>query len=372
MGYERDAEMIAEVVLRRDPSFAPIDPRDCAAKLQDMQAAARRDDRDAFLLAAMRVAALARNGHSRIIPNAAIEVAAHRIVMHDGQPVLVCDGVAKRIIAINGQDPARLMSSWSELLAGTPARQRVLSGLMLAWPAALAVAGLDPLHLQYKLEDGRTLESLRSETVDALPLYPVSDPGGLDPAVDDFALSRGRMVQWQGGIWRIRINRMIDVAEADFDAVVQEVRAHAGAGIVVDLRGNTGGNYRLSRPLLNWLADEWHGERCAVLVNNYTFSAAIVMAVLMKHRLAARSAIFGADVGDSLQFYAEGGTITLPQSGGLFRYSTAWHDWQTGQADATTPAAIAAEMVGIGSLDIRAVPEADQMHAAVEFAKGES
>ena len=122
--------------------------------------------------------------------------------------------------------------------------------------------------------------------------------------------------------------------------------------------------------MIDWLAEHWRGMRCAILVNGYTFSAAIVVAVLLVYSLGARVRLFGSDVGDTLAFYAEGDTATLQQSGGLLRYASGWHDWERGLVAATTPQIIARDMVGIGALDIVSVPEALQLPTAMAFAQG--
>ena len=55
-------------------------------------------------------------------------------------------------------------------------------------------------------------------------------------------------------------------------------------------------------------------------------------------------------MGDATRFYAEGDTLTLPQTGALLRYSTVYHDWREGNFDATTPDAIIKHLVAAGDL----------------------
>ncbi|WP_223423769.1 S41 family peptidase [Tateyamaria pelophila] len=370
MGFHQDAKIIEEIVQRRDPAFVSVHAGQQKEALRGLSASARDADKDAFLLAAMGVVAMAGNGHSRVIPNLAIDVVPHRIVMRDADPVMVVDGAAVPIISVNGSVPGPLFEAWRHLLAGSDTRQRMLSGIMMAWPAALRVAGVEGVTLHYALADGRNITCASDDRVEAASLYPVSDNGFLDPNHDDYALASGSMVQWQDGIWRIRIAGLKDVNSAEFLELAQRIQTRRDAGLVVDLRGNTGGDYTKARPLIDWLAKDWRGMHCAILVNGYTFSAAIVVAVLLVHRLGARVQLFGSDVGDTLAFYAEGDTAPLHQSGGLLRYASGWHDWQSGQADATTPQIIARDLVGIEALDIVSVPEASQLPTAMAFAQG--
>ena len=88
-----------------------------------------------------------------------------------------------------------------------------------------------------------------------------------------------------------------------------------------------------------------------MLVDKFTFSAAIVFAAILKHRLGKRLSLIGEEMGDGLTFFAEGGTIELSSSGAAVRYSMAFHDWAGGRTDETTPAEIAERMVPVGALE---------------------
>ena len=108
----------------------------------------------------------------------------------------------------------------------------------------------------------------------------------------------------------------------------------------------------MTMPLIEAIADRGHSRGCAVLVDKFTFSAAIVFVAILKHRLGTRLTIIGEDMGDGLRFFAEGDLIDLANSGAAVRYSTALHDWETGLADPTTPPEIARELVPVGRIGV--------------------
>jgi hypothetical protein len=89
-----------------------------------------------------------------------------------------------------------------------------------------------------------------------------------------------------------------------------------------------------------------------LLIDKFTFSAAIVFTAILKHRLGERLVLIGEEMGDGLTFFAEGGTIDLSSSGAAVRYSTAFHDWAGGRTDETTPAEIAERIVPTGTLEL--------------------
>jgi hypothetical protein len=84
--------------------------------------------------------------------------------------------------------------------------------------------------------------------------------------------------------------------------------------------------------------------------NKFTFSAAIVFVALLKDRLKHAVALIGEKMGDQSNFFAEGDTVELENTGAAVRYSTAYHDWNTGLVDPTTPCEIATHLVAAGDL----------------------
>ncbi len=135
--------------------------------------------------------------------------------------------------------------------------------------------------------------------------------------------------------------------------------------MIVDLRGNPGGDFFGAAAMARRLPAVTGGAPVAALVDKFTFSAALVTAALLKVHAGAR--LVGEEMGDGARFWAEGGTEDLPVSGLAIRYSDGWHDWQDGRADPLlTPAEIAAEMVAAGSLG----PDIEAAAAGADLAAG--
>lgn len=122
--------------------------------------------------------------------------------------------------------------------------------------------------------------------------------------------------------------------------------------LLLDIRGNTGGDFLRTMPLIDAISQGNNNRKVAVLVDKFTFSAAIVFVALLKYRIGRKLTIIGEEMGDGLTFFAEGETIRLPFSGALVRYSSAFHDWANGSIDDTTPEEVAREIVPVGTLKI--------------------
>ncbi|MEO9574154.1 MAG: hypothetical protein ABJ263_18125 [Tateyamaria sp.] len=370
MNFARDIEAIEGVVIAGDPAFESVPPNVLNDALLALKAQAQRADTDAFMLAAMKLVALAGNGHSRVIPNAAIAVVPRRIVIRDGHPSLVEDGRAHRILAVDGIATEQLLTAWDGLLAGNAARRRLLSGIMMAWPAALQMVGAGQgKEVRYRLVTGADLVVSTKDCAPALDLYPVAETGALDPQRDDYALPDGSVLVWHDGLWWWRIADLKTLEIEQVTRGVSQMSEQPGANVVIDLRGNPGGSFLNAMPLIDWLRGNWRGERCAVLVDAYTFSAAIVTAALLAHHLGMRAQLIGADMGDDLAFFAEGGTIVLQDTGAHLRHSTARHDWETGQIAVSTPPEIAEHLVAAGPLRVTQIESAKQEQTAVAFVR---
>ncbi|WP_415920214.1 peptidase S41 [Tateyamaria sp. SN6-1] len=329
MAFETDRDVV-QAALLRDPACAGLHLPEAPGEAQTA---------DDFLLSMMRCVAQAGNGHSRVIPNAAIKVWPVRIVARGAGFGIVQGDQVIPLHKVNDVPVADWLDRFRPFLGGTAGRQSVIGAILLAWPAAL---GAD--RVRYETEAGIWAFG-PDDTVPAPPLYPSSDTGMADPAAG--AAMDPVTATWDDPIWSIRAARF-DIPWPD--DVLETVMTRTDAPLLFDLRGNTGGDFTRILPLMDALKAGWRGGRCAVLVDRFTFSAAIVAAVLLQHHLGAR--LFGEEMGDGLRFWAEGDTALLPDTGAHLRWSSAWHDWETGQPDDTTPPEIRQHMVATGPLNI--------------------
>jgi hypothetical protein len=369
---------VMRAIAARDTAMRRVPRGVLRAGLADLAATATPD---AFALAAMRVMALGGNGHTRAIPNNVVRCAPLRIVwLADGPCVVEGPQAGARLVAVNGMPVAEVFHRLRPFLAGSDARARSLAGFLLAWPPAVAaVTGGDGRPVVWTLErDGALSDLTGGATVAADAPYPVPDrgavhlllargfPGGAPQPQDGVALHR-----LPGDAWYLRI---ADLAAAPPATIAARLRNCATAlqgadRLIVDLRGNPGGSFFGAADFARTLPQVAPRLRTALLVDTYTFSAAIVTAALLKVHAGAR--LVGEEMGDTPAFHAEGGTIVLPQSRLAIRHSDGWHDWATGTPDPRrTPPVIAAVMVAAGSLlpDVAAAPAAADLIAGRDVA----
>lgn len=357
MTYEDEASRIQRIAAL-DPSFRPVPNgilRNAEARLLAAPSA------DGFRLEALRLMALGGNGHSRAIANRGAQVAPIRFIwLADGPCVAEGPHLGARLVAINGVGIAEVFREMRPLLAGTEQRARVLAGFMFAWPPAIALATgrQGPPHFRLLTVSGERLDLDGGDVVAAEPLYPVREigPAGQMIAAKGLAdVSEAR----SGVFHRVLREQVRYVRIGDLAAAASESTSHRLAEaladlrrarqVIVDLRGNPGGSFFGALQFARQLPEAAPGAAVAILVDKFTFSAALVTAALMKVHAGGR--IIGEEMGDAARFHAEGGTETLPRSGLDIRYSDGWHDWANGRADPVlTPPAIAAEMVAAGSL----------------------
>ena len=353
-GPADDIDVLREAV-RRDPAFATVATTQVSSALATLEAALPGDP---FLLAAMALMALPGNGHSRLIPNGAIRTLPLRFVAI-GEDIWLTYGAPgtedvrdHRVLAINDIPLTTLLTRWAPILAGPQTRQRVIGAILCAWPAALLAGGVPDTDaaLRFTLEhDGaaRAFDIDPTHTVPGETFYPRHERGFLRVDQDCYAAPPGA----HGPIY-IRLDDFADLARLRTrrDAVAAMLATRPGAALILDLRGNPGGDFIAALPLLEDIERRWSGRRCALLTDKFTFSAALVFTALASVRLSDRIRRFGEAPGDDLVFYAEGGTDALPCSGAAVRWSDGHHDWRTGTATNHTPPEIATHLVAAGSL----------------------
>lgn len=370
MGFREDARQIERIVMQDDASFDDADKAATADLLDELRALAGSEDSDRFLLAAMRLMALPGNGHTRLIPNAVVNVAPLRFVYLGAAIYLTAAPAAfggfldGELVAINDVPVASIEAAAAPFLSGIPQRRRAIGGLLLVWPAALRALGVSTTSddVVYLLADaeGRTRElrgafgpSIRGRTI-----YPVSERGGLDATADATAFCTMRDLSADN--LYLKAPSLFDPTGLALGPAMEhapaEILRRQPRRLVLDLRGNPGGDFTKADPLVNTLATAWRGETCAIVVDKFTFSAAIVVVALLKHGLGNRAVVLGEPMGDGLNFFAEGGTVELPESGAAVRYATAAHDWEFGVPAPSTPPEIARRLVAAGALTVTSAP----------------
>lgn len=364
MSLSHDLEHILEIVLPADPSFRRFDQTALDTFINEARRYASEGSKDAFLLATMRLLALPDNGHTRLIPNDAISVLPLRFV-GVGTAVeltLAAPEIAPskgELISVNGAPVSQIEIAAETFLAGTRQRKRVIGPVLLAWPEALAHLGFPSKggKIEYRVQDAdgqiTDLQVEDGNRVPASTLYPRSEHGRTDPAwePDEFAEIR----DWKALGLSISLPSFFDPGERELPRAIsiaaELVRACPSTRLLIDVRGNTGGDFLQTMPLIDAIS-ETSNRQVAVLVDKFTFSAAIVFVAILKHRLGGRLRLIGEEMGDGLTFFAEGGTLELDTSGAVVRYSTAFHDWKNGTVDETTPPEIAKHIVPVGTLDL--------------------
>ena len=361
MSLTQDLERILETVLPTDPSFRAIDPALIDSCIRDTRQHALEGSKEAFLLSAMRLMSLPDNGHTRLIPIDAISVLPLRFVSIGTAVHLMGTAPETRgeVIAVNGTPVGQIEAAATSFLAGTPQRKRVIGPILLAWPYALARLGVSS-------KDGTTAYRVRTEAgqiadfteehgtpVPASPLCPRSAPGKAAPAWTPESFVE--IEDWPGLGLSIVLPSFFDTGETALPNAISDaaevLRACTQKSLLIDVRGNTGGDFLKTMPLIDAISENAN-SRVAVLVDKFTFSAALVFVAILKHRLGPRLTLIGEEMGDALTFYAEGDVLDLPPSGAVVRYSTAFHDWATGTTDETTPGEIARHVVPAETLDV--------------------
>lgn len=364
MSLRDDLTQIVEFALPTDPSFRRVDQARVTSCIKDAQHCATDGDTEAFLWSAMRLLALPGNGHTRLIPNDAIRVLPLRFVSMGNSVQLSyappgVTGVRGELRAVNGTPVSQIETAAARFLAGTPQRKRVIGALLFAWPYALARLGVSPPGdtIVYRIQDETgqitdlTLDPTQS--VPAATLYPTSEHGRADP---NWHPTRFVELQdWHENGLSIGLPSFFDLSETALQHEIAQAAAQVGKSakgpILLDLRGNTGGDFLKTMPLIDAISRD-PNRQVVAMVDKFTFSAAIVFVAILKHRLGNRLKLIGEEMGDGLTFFAEGGMLALPASGAAVRYSTAFHDWQNGTADDTTPPEIAQHLVAAGELGL--------------------
>jgi hypothetical protein len=314
--------------------------------------------------ALMQIIALADNGHSRVDPirdKGTLWTEPLRITRFtEGFYIMRAtasyrDMLGGRIESIDGVPFAKVLALLETLRGGTEGLRRETAATLIALPDMLYGLGIatDPRTSNWtiRLADGQ----LVTRTVAAVPL---AKREGL-PA-DERWLSPEplkRIADWisyapASGVLPESLSdydnhfalfpvadtcaaavRLQSIADADGQKIRPFLQSAQAAleksrpcAIVLDLRGNGGGDYTNTWGFTHALPHLTRG-RIYILTDPQTFSAAITTAGFTMNAARDRVTIVGEPVGDRLAFYSEGQRGCLPNSGVCVAFQLARHDY---------------------------------------------
>jgi hypothetical protein len=332
-----------------DRSYSPT-ARAKARRLADrLVADAGNLSHEQFVLRVAEIAAVADNGHTTIGENAwrknTPRVPLRTYLFADGLHVLWAnpanaDLIGARIDRIDGKDIAAIYGVIRRYQGGTESRRRVALLPVLESPALLRAAGIaaerEALTISGVLIDGSPFKRrVTAEPRDraawvsstSRTLFPA--PSGVDMKgflqtgdVLPASLRNQRKLFTlepleQGGLY-VGIGANNDSDDEPIEAflanVLDRVRAERPGFLVVDMRMNGGGNYEKTYAFARALPGASPASMIYVLTSPWTFSAAITTVASLKDAGGNRVGIVGEEVGDRLDFWAEGNSFALPNA----------------------------------------------------------
>lgn len=325
-----------------------------------------------FELGVTRAVALAGNGHTYVrgvSMGRSLNTLPLRLVWFDDGLYVVSARAAlaellgARVLALDGHTPEELAATLRPYFGGRDSRARLLSVDLISSPAALHALGLlptpDTAALELELADGRRVTreiaadprppmraegAVRQPAIDLLPAALPRDDGPWRHVLSGtealpLYLQNGDRTYWQAypeaDTLFVELRSTSNAPGAGLDAfladVIEEAARRRPGTAIVDLRANPGGNYELTAEFTRRLPEVLGpGGRIYILTGPDTFSAAITTLARLKHFARGPVEIVGQPTGDFTAFWAEGGRMSLPNSGLSIRYASAFHDWEHG------------------------------------------
>lgn len=351
-----------------DRSFTPASAAEFARRVRALRDRAATLDRAAFVLGVSEAVAAAGNAHTNVDARAwreqlasvplRFEWFAEGLHVVRARPESL-DLLGARVLAIDGHEPGTLAREAARWFGGTEEFARTSSLVYLESPEAIHAmhpeapgAGLEvrvvhaqglertvhvpalaPPQAPAVSKAGRLFSPLPLEDEDARAWHPLLDPRAplppslREPARSLYAVSLDDATLYLH-LWQVRGDASGPIGAALAKSLGEEARWRR---IVLDLRFDRGGEYPTVYDALAGLPSHLApGGRIAVITDATTFSAAIIVAALVKHFGGDRVTIVGERAGDRLAFWAEGNSFTLPHSKLRIMTSTGYHDWAHG------------------------------------------
>jgi hypothetical protein len=346
-----------------DRSFSPEQQREFHAELDTLISRAAELSRGELAMGIAHAVALSDNGHTALSSSRLRHIPLRFFWFAEGLFVVQAradhaDLLGFRVDRIGGVSPAAILEKLRDDVPGLDGYKRARSIHFLDSPDALSGLHVVPTsdevhldligpaaeHLSRTFDVGKERVEPQAETSPLFKHAPYCDvtcdwPHVFDHRAAPLYTQRAREGYFRAWLDEIKTLyvRVFAIANAGnrpisnfFADTVSEARSRRLRHVIVDLRGNDGGNYFLSRSFAKQIGRVVPGY-VFIITDGGTFSAALVTAAFLKHFAEGRGVIVGEHVGDREQFWAEGGgAIALPNSTHRIWVATGYHDWEHG------------------------------------------
>lgn len=316
--------------------------------LQRLHAQATSLSTARFLAGLARITARARDGHTNLdfgqLGQALPQLPMRFRWFADGLYVTAVSAahagwLGSQVVRVEGRPAEAWGPLLSGVIGGTAPRVRHLSPPVLITPALLQALGwaddARQLRLQFRTPDGRLVSThiAADEAPVSLSLTPQAEL--LHPPTPGASV---HVQTLPGQALYVGLRQLDSGTDGPLPEVLGQVlsrvRATCPARVIVDLRGNGGGNYVLGWPFTQRLREAAGPARIYALTDEGTFSAAIVTLAWLRHDAGAR--LVGQAPGDHEQFYAEPICVELTSTRARLFLATQSHDWAADRHDLTT------------------------------------
>ncbi len=362
-----DLKVFRTEFFARDNSYSVSARAEAERQLARLEILAAELSAVKFDLGLARIVALADNGHTVMFASTRARkynrIPVRLTPLDGGFYVLRAalahrDLLGARLVAVDDHTVTEVVDSARTLVGGTQAfRDRSVS-FFLESPEQMHALGLTAIagsaHYRFDLPNGRVIERELTAEPPSLSrdgsgsrrfLYPEPLIGAASHWVSLMDTSR---VAWAYRDvrtpfrWRVvpELSAMVIEFRQNNDApgrpireftvaMMDSLRALKPTNVVIDMRVNGGGDLNTTRGFFTILPRLVPG-RIFVLTSPWTFSAAISSVGYLKQEAPDRVTIVGEEVGDRLEFWAEGRVVRLPATGNQVLYATERHDYRNG------------------------------------------
>jgi hypothetical protein len=363
---QQDLQYLRDTFPITDRSLTPAMRPRFYAEIDALKSQVANLSRGELAVGVARAVAISNNGHTRLSTSRLRHIPLRFFWFAEGLFVLQTsaensDLLGFRVDKIGSRTPAEIYSQTRPLIPGREEYKKVRSIHFLDSSDALeglhVVPSSDAVSVELSAPGGqlvtRTFKAISGEIpsegevdprfkhgpdCDVTCDWPQLLDGDTQPLYVQHAAD-GYFRAWLQDInaLYVRLFAIADVGKQPikefFADTITEASRRRPRDVIIDLRGNSGGNYLLARSFAKQI-DSLVPGTVFIMTDGGTFSAALVTVAFLKHFAHGRAQIVGQPVGDKEQFWAEGNSaIILPNSKLRVSVATAYHDWEYGCSD---------------------------------------